>query len=331
MSGSLRLALAALAAFAVSFVVVAAAAGGGSSAKPAPPAVRADDIRGGAAQARREPGRRCAPGSAPRASAGWSRSHSAARRSAAPRSAAQPVLPPHARRPPRRPSPQCRRHPRRRRRPHPRPPAAARPGAAATTPDLRRFRMSAAVKTAARKPAPGAVIDGYTIERELHDHPAAELRYAVFGPDWLARDADGVVAPVHGEGREHALPPARRAPRQAPPPGRDPSTRDRRAWRSSGPGHGRVSRAHLRGRPGGRGAARAGARRRHARPGGRRSRYRRLPCARPQEPERAQPAARRRRPPSPGHLRAPDRRGRSGAHDRRGTRPSLPPARAGSG
>jgi hypothetical protein len=43
--------------------------------------------------------------------------------------------------------------------------------------------MRAAAKTATRAPTPGAVVDGYTVERELHGHPAAELRYAVFGPD----------------------------------------------------------------------------------------------------------------------------------------------------
>jgi Protein kinase domain len=41
--------------------------------------------------------------------------------------------------------------------------------------------MSTAAKTATRTPLPGAVVDGYTVERELPGHHAGELRFAVFG------------------------------------------------------------------------------------------------------------------------------------------------------
>jgi serine/threonine-protein kinase len=43
--------------------------------------------------------------------------------------------------------------------------------------------MRATANTASRTPLPGAVVDGYTVVRELRDQQAGEMRYAVCGPD----------------------------------------------------------------------------------------------------------------------------------------------------
>jgi Protein kinase domain len=73
--------------------------------------------------------------------------------------------------------------------------------------------MRAAVKTAEGVLAPGTVVEGYTVERELHGHDAPELRYAVTGPGGFRGTL--VASPARFEDRGERARFRRRAARRA--------------------------------------------------------------------------------------------------------------------
>ena len=249
--------------------------------------------------------------------AGAARTAPRGERRAAKRRAASLAAAPRAS-PPRRPSPRCRRHPRQRHRPHPRrrrrpPRRRRRHPRPSTIPD----EAAAAEDGSPRSSAPGAVIDGYTVERELHDHPAAELRYAVFGPDGSPGTLTASSRRYTARARAHALPPARRALARSSatrPRSEYARSRSMAVIRSS-------SRTRIPSAPSRdvlEGEAPLAPERVVAMlaPVADALDIAALPGAGPQEPERAQPAARRHGDrPAAGHLRAPRaRRGRPGAH-----------------